>query len=67
MDAQTLKACLVSQCDAAFWHQQARRHIARAQGELRSLRHKPLADAVACQRIAADLALADRTFRGLDG
>lgn len=67
MDALTLRASLVSQRDAAFWHAQARRHQDLAAGELRSLRPKRGADAAACQRIAADLALADRTFRGLEG
>jgi hypothetical protein len=67
MDALTLRASLVSQRDAAQWYASARNCTEKAsEAPTEYGAGLLLRAAISDQRIAADLALADRTFRGLE-
>lgn len=57
MDANALRGSLIAQLQAAMWHELA----------LQWLDDGKTASAVDAQRLAAQNALADRTFRGLEG
>lgn len=68
MDAQTLRASLVAQRDAAFWYAQQQRWRDQADvSEYDFDRNAAYWFAAEDQAIAAQLSLADRTFRGLEG
>jgi len=68
MDAPSLRASLVSQRDAAQWYASARRWVENV-AVVASAAERAICTgwAIEDQRIAAQLSLADRTFRGLEG
>ena len=67
MDAVILRASLVSQRDAADWYASARQWQDKAQHPGSEIVQSAAVDfAKQDQGIAARLALADRTFRGLE-